>query len=81
MRHKCYYHAVNLTFFDLAFRRDVWQARARATEVLDLCKKAESNEFARHRKWCIATEGEALLVPGKEEQAYACYSQAADPAL
>jgi hypothetical protein len=81
LRHKCYYHAVNLTFFELALRRDVWQARARATEVLDLCKKAEEDEFARDRKWRIATEGEALLVLGKEEQAYACYSQAADPAL
>ena len=78
---QCYYHAINLAFFDLAFRKDTRQARARATEVLDFCKQAESDELAPNRKWRLATQGEALLVLGKEDRAYACYSQAADPAL
>jgi pimeloyl-ACP methyl ester carboxylesterase len=78
---QCYYHAINLTFFDLAFRKDLRAARARATEVLDFCKQAQSNELAGDRKWRLATQGEALLVLGDAEQAYAHYVQAADPAF
>jgi hypothetical protein len=78
---QCYYHAINLTFFDLAFRKDLRAARARATEVLDFCKQAQSNELTGDRKWRLATQGEALLVLGNAEQAYAHYIQAADPAF
>jgi hypothetical protein len=78
---QCCYHAINLTFFDLAFHKDLRQARARATEVLDFCRQADANELAPDRKWRLATQGEALLVLGQEERAYTCYSQAADPAL
>jgi hypothetical protein len=78
---QCYYHAINLAFFDLAFHKDTRRARERANEVLEFCRQAELNELASDRKWRLAAEGEALLVLGMEEQAYARYSQAADPAL
>ena len=78
---QCYYHAINLTFFDLAFRKDPRTAKSRAQEVLAFCAQAEENELAPDKKWRFATQGEALLVLGKAEEAYACYRKAADPAL
>ena len=49
--------------------------------MLAFCAQAEENELAPDKKWRFATQGEALLVLGKAEEAYACYRKAADPAL
>jgi pimeloyl-ACP methyl ester carboxylesterase len=78
---QCYYHAINLAFFDLAYRKDPRTAKSRAQEVLDFCKQAEENELAPDKKWRLATQAEALLVLGRADDAYACYQKAADPAL
>jgi len=78
---QCYYHAINLAFFDLACHKDTRRARERAREVLEFCRQAEPDELAPDRKWRLATEGEALLVLGMAEQAYARYGRAADPVL
>ena len=78
---QCYYHAINLTFFDLAFGKNLQKAQERAKEVLDFCTQAERNELATDRKWRVATQGEAWLVLGEREKAYTCYRQAAGPTL
>ena len=77
---QCYYHGINLAFFDLAYAKDTAKAKRQAKSVLDDCRQAQDAELATDRKWRLATEGEALLVLGDFEAALARYRQAADPA-
>jgi len=78
---QAYYHAVNVTFFQLFADKQRAAAQVTAQQVLDYCARAEPSELASQRKWRLATEGEALLHLGRSAEAYDRYRQAVAPEL
>ncbi len=67
-----YYHAINVAFMALAAENDRKRARELANQALAACAKSEESV------WRSATEGEANLYLGKEDEAIAGYQAALD---
>ncbi len=64
---QAYYHAINVAFMDLAFARNKKQARLHARSALDHAAQAEEDH------WRLATEGEACLMLGRDDEALERY--------
>jgi len=73
---QAYYHGINVTFLDLAWKEDVKGARENARRVLRHCSDAAREELLKDRKWRLATEGEARLVLGEFDAAVDGYRAA-----
>ncbi len=67
-----YYHAINVAFMALAAEGDKEKARELAKKALDACAQTEDSI------WKSATEGEANLYLGNEEEAILGYQAALD---
>ena len=67
-----YYHAINVAFMALAAESDKKKAGELARKALAHCAKAEDN------LWRSATEGEANLYLGNDQEAVAGYQAALD---
>lgn len=67
---QAYYHAINLAFFALAYRRDREAMAEWARRSLAHCRSAPAGH------WHSATEGEAHLYLGEHRQALAAYADA-----
>ncbi len=76
---QAYYHGINVAFMRLAKDNDVKGAKAAANVVLDECKLAAGSELNVDKKWRYATEGEAMLLLGRVEDALKLYALAASP--
>jgi hypothetical protein len=66
-----YYHGINLAFLEFVFRGDSPAARRRAQAVLDVCKESQAEGSAD--AWLRPTVGEANLLLGDEQAAFAAY--------
>src|SRR5262249_19541734 len=71
---QAYYHGINVAFMELAYGGDYQAARAMAAKVLDHCAQAAKPD---ERMWRLATEGDALIILGRNEEAYDKHAQAA----
>ena len=67
-----FYHAVNVAFMELAAEDDRDGAEKYAQKALDACAKS------REDVWSLATQGEAHLYLGNDDQAIAGYRAALD---
>jgi pimeloyl-ACP methyl ester carboxylesterase len=65
-----FYLAINVAFMDLAFDRNLEQARQSARCALGHCARAYRDV------WCLATEGEAYLYLGQDEESLEGYREA-----
>jgi predicted alpha/beta hydrolase family esterase len=74
---QAYYHGINLAFLALVFRGKRADARTRAQEVLRICRQCE--EAGEADEWVDATEGEAELILGNEDQAFEAYRRFVAP--
>jgi len=67
---QAYYHGINLAFLELAHAQNyaaaIQKARKLATDVLNYCEKAQD---PRQELWRAATEGDALTILGRWEEA------------
>jgi tetratricopeptide (TPR) repeat protein len=67
---QAYYHGINLAFLELAHAQNyaaaIQNARKLATDVLNYCEKAQD---PRQELWRAATEGDALTILGRWEEA------------
>jgi tetratricopeptide (TPR) repeat protein len=67
---QAYYHGINLAFLELAHAQNysaaVQKARQLATDVLSHCEKAQD---PRQKLWRVATEGDALTILGRWDEA------------
>jgi hypothetical protein len=67
---QAYYHGINLAFLELAHAQNygaaIQKARQLAQEVLNHCEKAQD---PRQELWRVATEGDALTILGRWEEA------------
>jgi pimeloyl-ACP methyl ester carboxylesterase len=73
--HQAYYHAINIAFMELAYRRDYAAMKEWARLALKYCAAA-SNQAGDDRVWRAATEGEANLLLGKTDMAFSRYRDA-----
>jgi len=67
---QCYYHAINVAFMQLAYKKDKDKAKEHAQHALGHCAAAEED------LWRFATEGEANLYLGHDDEAVAGYRKA-----
>ncbi len=67
---QAYYHAINLAFLALTFRRQPSQSRELATDALDHCENATPG------MWRWATIGEAYLHHDRSADSIAAYAEA-----
>lgn len=79
---QAYYHAINLAFLTLLYRKDVVRAREWAADALAHCA-AEQAQLPpggpdHGAVWRAATEGEALLMEGHTDAALDAYRRAVD---
>ncbi len=65
-----YYHAINVAFMTLGLDDDLPHARVTAREALEACERAPEHY------WRLATEGEAHLVLGEDDEAVVRYGGA-----
>ena len=70
---QAYYHGINLAFLSLVFNGDSKKAKQLATEVLALCDRSQTERDAD--EWLDATEGEAKLILGDDDDALAAYGR------
>ena len=68
---QAYYHAINVAFLEVAFRRDRGAATAAAREALAACGRSPVSY------WRLATEAEAHLQIGDHDRALGAYRDAA----
>jgi hypothetical protein len=68
---QAYYHGINLAFLEFVFKGDRAAARARAQEVVDICKICEVGPDAD--EWLDAARGEAELILGHDDLGFAAY--------
>jgi hypothetical protein len=78
---QAYYHAINVAFMQLAFKKDIAAARAMAQQALAACKSSAAGELPKARQWRLATEGEAQLILGDSAQSLQSYRAAVSPPL
>jgi pimeloyl-ACP methyl ester carboxylesterase len=71
---QAYYHGINLAYLDLAYGGDYRAARQRAEAVLEDCAAAVS---PKDRFWRLASEGDALMILGRTEEAVQKHAEAA----
>jgi tetratricopeptide (TPR) repeat protein len=71
---QAYYHGINLAYLELADGGDYRAARERAKTVLEDCASAVS---PKDRFWCLASEGDALMILGRTEEAMQKHAEAA----
>lgn len=72
-----YYHGINLAFMQRLFRNDAQAAHAVALRVLEHCAAVHAHpETPEHRRWRVATEGEARLLLGDPALALTHYREA-----
>jgi pimeloyl-ACP methyl ester carboxylesterase len=71
---QAYYHGINLAYLELAYGGDYRAARERAKTVLEDCASAVS---PKDRFWCLASEGDALMILGRTEEAMQKHAEAA----
>ena len=74
-----YYHAINVAFMQLAFKKDRAAAKALAQQALAACASGAAGELPHSRQWRLATEGEAQLMLGCSAQSLQCYRAAVSP--
>jgi pimeloyl-ACP methyl ester carboxylesterase len=67
------YHGVNLAFLELAYGGDIYEARNRAGQVLEHCAQWPGE---RGKLWRLASEGDALLILGRIEEAIGRHADA-----
>ena len=65
-----FYLAINVAFMDLALDKNLQQAQQNARRALGHCGRA----YRDH--WCLATEGEAYLYLGQDEESLESYREA-----
>ncbi|HEX9735035.1 MAG TPA: tetratricopeptide repeat-containing protein [Thermoanaerobaculia bacterium] len=65
-----FYHAINVAFMELAYKKDKEKAKEYARHALGHCAAAEED------LWRFATEGEANLYLGHDDEAVAGYKKA-----
>jgi pimeloyl-ACP methyl ester carboxylesterase len=74
---QAYYHGINVLYLELAHEPNYEAAMKRASslaqEILEYCERAKD---PRLRLWCLATEGDALIVLGKWEEGLDKHRQA-----
>ena len=73
--HQAYYHAINLAFMELAFRRNYAEVKLWAHRALDH-SAAAAGKLGDARAWRFATEGEANLLLGEIDTAMLRYRDA-----
>lgn len=78
---QAYYHAINVAFMQLAFKKDIAAARAMAQQALAACRSSAAGELPKARQWRLATEGEAQLILGDSAQSLQSYRAAVSPPL
>jgi pimeloyl-ACP methyl ester carboxylesterase len=71
---QAYYHGINLAYLELAYGGDYRAARQRAEAVLADCAAAVS---PKDRFWLLASEGDALMILGRTEEAMHKHAEAA----
>ncbi len=72
---QAYYHAINLAYFALAgSERDEPTARDWATKALQHCERATDST---QKFWRLATEGDALAILGRPDEAFQKHASAA----
>jgi len=71
---QAYYHGINLAYLAVAAQRDFNTARAMASKVLDHVAHASDPGL---KQWRPATEGDALMILGRTDEAIAKHQQAA----
>ena len=64
-----FYHAINVAFMDLAFDKNLENARGNARRAIDYCDRSYRDA------WCLATYGEAYLVLGEDDSSIDYYRQ------
>jgi pimeloyl-ACP methyl ester carboxylesterase len=69
---QAYYHGINVAFMELTYGNDREAARAMAKRVLDHCKRAQRD------RWNLATQGEASMHTGEDEEAVSRYREAVE---
>lgn len=74
-----YYHAINVAFMQLAFRKDRRAAETFARQALEACEGSAAGELPQSRQWRLATEGEACLMLGERARSLVCYRAAVAP--
>ena len=75
---QAYYHGINLAYLAVAAQRDFISGRAMASKVLGHASQALDPGY---RHWRLATEGDALMILGRSDDAIAKYIEAAAPGL
>ncbi|MEO8630110.1 MAG: tetratricopeptide repeat-containing protein [Betaproteobacteria bacterium] len=73
---QAYYHAINVAFMQLAFKKDRAVAEAYAQKALDKCASSAAGELPHARQWRLATQGEAHLMLGRNAQSLQSYRDA-----
>jgi pimeloyl-ACP methyl ester carboxylesterase len=68
---QAYYHGINLTFLAFVFQGQRSDARRRAQEVLDICRRCEA--AGDTDEWVEATRGDAELILGNDDAAFEAY--------
>lgn len=71
---QAYYSGINLAYLEMAYGQDYTAARARAEQVLEHCAAAVRSDS---KKWKLATEGDAMVILGRLDEAYAKHAEAA----
>jgi Putative serine esterase (DUF676) len=71
---QAYYHGINLAYLAVAAQRDFSTARPMASKVLEHVTQA-SDPGLKH--WRLATEGDALMILGRADDAIAKHQEAA----
>jgi hypothetical protein len=71
---QAYYHGINLAYLAVAAQRDFNAARAMASKVLEHVARA-SDPGLQH--WQPSTEGDALMILGRADEAIAKHQEAA----
>ncbi len=75
---QAYYHGINLAYLAIAAQRDFSIARAMATKVLEHVAQAIDPGL---KHWRPATEGDALMILGRTDEAIAKHREAATQEL
>ena len=75
---QAYYHGINLAYLAIAAQRDFNTARTMASKVLDHVARA-TDPGLKH--WRPATEGDALMILGRTDEAIAKHREAATQKL
>ena len=65
---QAYYHGINLAFLAFVFQGHRSDARKRAQEVRDICRRCEA--AGDTDEWVEATRGEAELILGNDDAAF-----------